>query len=160
LNPGTVVTAARQIVATSEGGGRLCRQSRPLRWWLFLSNYTTQTVRFNQYTFMLSLDVVGPGDSLSTVLIATPYWRDASWRESWQAVTATVAHSCDWMAAAPLLQLGSGWRQRRWSGIGFQQRWTKNLLFCFVFVFGLYLISLLISSAFSYKKNRQFSSIL
>jgi hypothetical protein len=34
--------------------------------------------RFNQYTFMLSLEVVGPGGSLSTVLIATPYWQDAS----------------------------------------------------------------------------------
>jgi hypothetical protein len=38
------------------------------------------------------------------VLIATPYWRDASWTESWQAATAT--------AAALLLQLGSGWRRR------------------------------------------------
>jgi hypothetical protein len=28
---------------------------------------------------MLSLEVVGPGGSLSTVLIATRYWRDASW---------------------------------------------------------------------------------
>jgi hypothetical protein len=30
--------------------------------------------------FMLSLEVVSPGDNLSTVLIATPYWRDANWR--------------------------------------------------------------------------------
>ncbi len=36
---------------------------------------------------MLSLEVVRPGDSLSMVLIATPYWQGASWRASWQAVT-------------------------------------------------------------------------
>ncbi len=41
---------------------------------------------------MLSLEVVGPGGSLSAVLIATPYKRDASWRVSWQAATATAAH--------------------------------------------------------------------
>ncbi len=35
-----------------------------------------------------------------------------------------AAHSCDRTAAAPLLRLGSGWRGRRWSGIGFQRRWT------------------------------------
>ncbi len=42
---------------------------------------------------MLSLEVMGPGDSLSTELIATPYGRDASWRGSWQAVTMTAASS-------------------------------------------------------------------
>jgi hypothetical protein len=41
---------------------------------------------------MLSLEVVGPGGSLSTVLIATPYRRDASWKVSCQAATATAAH--------------------------------------------------------------------
>ncbi len=41
---------------------------------------------------MLSLEVMGPGGSLSTVLIATPYRRDASWRVSWQAATATAAY--------------------------------------------------------------------
>jgi hypothetical protein len=41
---------------------------------------------------MLSLEVVGPGGSLSTVLVATPYRRDASRRVSWQAITATAAH--------------------------------------------------------------------
>jgi hypothetical protein len=44
----------------------------------FPCSYITQTVHFNQYTFMLSLEVMSPGGSLSTVLIATPYWRDAS----------------------------------------------------------------------------------
>jgi hypothetical protein len=38
---GTVATAMRRMVATSEGGGCPCRQSRPLRRWLFLSSYTT-----------------------------------------------------------------------------------------------------------------------
>jgi hypothetical protein len=38
---GTVATAARRMVATFEGGGRPCRQSRPVRRWLFLSSYTT-----------------------------------------------------------------------------------------------------------------------
>ncbi len=41
---------------------------------------------------MLSLEVMGPGGSLSTMLIATPYRRDASWRVSWQAATATAAY--------------------------------------------------------------------
>jgi hypothetical protein len=41
---------------------------------------------------MLSLEVMGPGGSLSMVLIATPYRRDASWRVSWQAATVTVAY--------------------------------------------------------------------
>jgi hypothetical protein len=41
---------------------------------------------------MLSLEVMGPGGSLSTVLITTPYRRDASWRVSWQAATATAAY--------------------------------------------------------------------
>ncbi len=36
--PGTVATAARRIVATSEGGGRPCRQSRPLRRGFFIAN--------------------------------------------------------------------------------------------------------------------------
>jgi hypothetical protein len=35
--PGTVATAARRMVATSEGGGRPCRQSRPLRRGLFIA---------------------------------------------------------------------------------------------------------------------------
>jgi hypothetical protein len=34
---GTVATAARRMVATSEGGGRPCRQSRPLRRGLFIA---------------------------------------------------------------------------------------------------------------------------
>jgi hypothetical protein len=41
---------------------------------------------------MLSLEVVGPGGSLSTVLIAMPYRRDASRRVSWQAITVTAAY--------------------------------------------------------------------
>jgi hypothetical protein len=68
--PGTVATAARRIVATSEGGGHPSRQSRQER------------LAYNQYSFMLPLEVVGPGGSLSTVLIATPYWRDVSRRVS------------------------------------------------------------------------------
>jgi hypothetical protein len=59
---------------------------------------------------MLSLEVVGPGDGLSTVLSATPYWRDVSWRVSWQAVMVMAAYSCDRMVAALLLRLGNGWR--------------------------------------------------
>ncbi len=57
----------------------------------FLYTYIT-IVRYNQPSFMLSLEVVGPGGSLSTVLVAMPYRRDASWRVSWQATTATAAY--------------------------------------------------------------------
>jgi hypothetical protein len=41
VGPGMVATAARLIVATSEGGGRPYRQSRPLQQWVLLSSYTT-----------------------------------------------------------------------------------------------------------------------
>ncbi len=57
---------------------------------------------------MLSLRGMDPGGSLSTVLIAKLYWRDASQRESWQAAMTTAADSCDRMAAALVLRLGSG----------------------------------------------------
>jgi hypothetical protein len=60
-DPGTVTTAARRIVAISEGGDRPSRQSHPER------------LAYNQFSFMLPLEVMGPGGSLSTVLIATPY---------------------------------------------------------------------------------------
>jgi hypothetical protein len=56
---------------------------------------------------MLPLEVVGPGGSLSTVLIATPYWRDASRRVSWHAATATAVSSCDRTATALVLRLGT-----------------------------------------------------
>ncbi len=48
---------------------------------------------------MLSLEVVGPGDGLSTAPSL--------------AVTATAAYSCDRTVAARPLQLGGGWRWRR-----------------------------------------------
>jgi hypothetical protein len=38
---GTVATAAGSTVATSEGGGRPSRQSRPERRWFFKGDYTT-----------------------------------------------------------------------------------------------------------------------
>ncbi len=87
--------ATRRIVATSEGGGCPSRQSRPER------------LAFYQCPFMLLLEVVGPGGSLSTVLIATPYWRDASRRVSWQAAKATAGSSCDRTATALVHRLGT-----------------------------------------------------
>ncbi len=107
----------RRIVATSEGGGRSSRQSRPERRWHFKGEYTTQTDCNNQYPFMLPLEVVGPGGSLSTVLIGMPYGRDASWRGSWLAATAMAAYSCDLTTAALVHRLGSGWRRQRRSGL-------------------------------------------
>jgi hypothetical protein len=63
----------------------------------FHSQYRTQTVsRFNQQPFMLSLEVMGPGDSLSTAPS--------------QAVTATAAYSCDRTVAALSLRLENYWR--------------------------------------------------
>jgi hypothetical protein len=109
--------AARRIVTTSEGGGRPSRQSRPERRWLFIGEYTTQTDSNSEYPFMLPLEVVGPGGSLSTVLIATPYGRDASWRESWLAATATAAYSCNLTTAALIHRLGSSRRRQRRSGL-------------------------------------------
>jgi hypothetical protein len=114
--PGTVAMAARRMVATSEGGGRPSRQSRPEWRWFFKREYTTETVRYNQCPFMLPLEVVGPGGSLLTALIATPYGRDASWRVSWQPATATAAYSCDRTTMVLVHRLGSGWRRQRRSG--------------------------------------------
>ncbi len=77
----------------------------------------------------------GPSGRLSTVLIATPYWRDASWRESWQAATATAALT--------------GRRQRsffNWEAAGggdgraasvFDSDGLKICLLVFVFIFDL-----------------------
>jgi hypothetical protein len=67
---------------------------------------------------MLPLEVMGPGGSLSTVLVTTPYWWDASRRVSWQATKATAAYSCDRTMAALVHRLGSGWRRQtaEWTG--------------------------------------------
>ncbi len=89
--PGTVATAARRIVATSAGGDRPCRQSCPERRRLSLLLHNNSLLK--QFSFMLPLEVMGPGGSLSTELIATPYGRDASWRVSWQAASMTAASS-------------------------------------------------------------------
>jgi hypothetical protein len=110
-DPGTVATAARRIVATSEGGGCPSRQSRPER----PANNAERPANY-QFSFMLPLEVMGPGGSLSTVLIATPNWRDASRRVSWQAATATAAYSCDRTTTELVHRLGSGWRQQRRRG--------------------------------------------
>jgi hypothetical protein len=50
---------------------------------------------------------MGPGGSLSTVLIAMLYWRDASRRVSWQAATATAVSISDRTAAALVHRLGT-----------------------------------------------------
>jgi hypothetical protein len=124
-DPGTVATAARRIVATSEGRGRPSRQSRPER------------LAYNQYSFMLPLEVMGPGGSLSTVLIATPYWQDASRRASWQAATATASHSCDRTTTALVHRLGAaggGNGGADW----FRRRRILNLFNLRVFVYFYY----------------------
>ncbi len=100
---------------------------------------------------MLPLEVVGPGGSLSTVLVATPYWQDTSQRESWQAATATAAYSCVRMTAALVHRLGSGG-----SGGAGQFRWRRILnLFLFHLVnYSSYsYIRISLYSAFSYEKN-------
>jgi hypothetical protein len=61
--PGEVATAARQIVVTSKDRGHPCCQSRPFVIPALKNLYTT--LYTNQYTFMLSLEVVDPGGSLS-----------------------------------------------------------------------------------------------
>jgi hypothetical protein len=77
---------------------------------------------------MLPLEVMGPGGSLSTELIATPYGRDASWRVSWQAATATAASS----ATRQLQRSSIGWKMAGGGNGGadrFRQRRNLNLLF-------------------------------
>jgi hypothetical protein len=62
-----MVAAARQIVATSENRGRPYRQSHPMTVAPYSSNTTGSHI--TQYTFMLSLEVMGPGGSLSMLLL-------------------------------------------------------------------------------------------
>jgi hypothetical protein len=73
-----VATAVRRTVELPKAGVILAVSLALYGGDFFLAVIQHKTVRFNQYTFMLSLEVMGPGGSLSTVLIATPYWRDAS----------------------------------------------------------------------------------
>ncbi len=98
---------------------------------------------------MLSLEVVGPGGSLSTVLIATPYRRDASWRVSWQAATATAVTSCDRTATALVHRLGSGCRRHWRSGLALtatDRNFSNSARFCIVF--GLFILICLYSAFF------------
>jgi hypothetical protein len=81
--PGVVVTAERRIVAKSDGGGRQRRQPRHMAWCFLFSVFFSSPSPAN--TFMLPLEVVDPGGSLSMSLVATAQWRDASRRVSWQA---------------------------------------------------------------------------
>ncbi len=54
---------------------------------------------------MLRLEVVGPGGSLSTLLLPCLIGETPS-RTFWQAATATVADICDWTTAVLVLRLG------------------------------------------------------
>ncbi len=76
---------------------------------------------------MLSLEVVGPGDGLSTVPS--------------QAATATAAYSCDRTVAALFHRLGNGWQWHWRCGTGFRWRWAQDLLYSFIFTYWI-LISL------------------
>jgi hypothetical protein len=105
---------------------------------IFIAN-TQQKQTDTFMPFMLSLEVVGPGYGLSMAPSATPHWRDASWRVSWQAVTATAAYSCDRAVAALLLRLEGGWRWRRRGGTGSDGDGLKISIYYFSFsYFGLF----------------------
>jgi hypothetical protein len=136
--PGTVATAARRIIATSEGGGRPSCQSRPER------------LAFYQCPFMLPLEVVGPGGSLSMALVATPYWRDASRRVSWQVAMATAESSCDQTATTlvhRLVMAGGGGGGGDW----FRRRRILNLfIVCSILIIRLVSFSNRIFGLFSY----------
>jgi hypothetical protein len=83
---------------------------------------------------MLSLEVMGPGGSLSTVLIATPYRRDTSWRVSWQAATATVAQ----VATGRLRRSSIGWEVAGGCTGGadwFRRRRILNFYLYFLYVY-------------------------
>jgi hypothetical protein len=66
--PGMMVTAARRVVATSDGGGRH-GASLAIRRGFSYSPYSS--LIFLAHTFMLPLEVMGLGGSLSTSLAAT-----------------------------------------------------------------------------------------
>ncbi len=57
----------RQIVPTSEDGGRPSRQSGPCM--ISAPRTLTQYLRQNQYTFMLPIEVMGPDGGLSMLLL-------------------------------------------------------------------------------------------
>jgi hypothetical protein len=66
--PGMMAMAARRIVPTFADGGHPCRQLRLCRTSAFNKPFTQYSTKSVQYTFMLSLEVTGPGGSLSMLL--------------------------------------------------------------------------------------------
>jgi hypothetical protein len=65
-----------------------------------------------QYMFMLAFELVRPGGSLSTLLIATPYWQDASRRVFWQVAMAAYKLQLDDDGATSWL-LGGYWQRQQ-----------------------------------------------
>ncbi len=92
-----MATAARRTVAASEGGGRPCRRSRPLRRGFFIANTQHKQSVVQSAAVHAVLKGDGPRGGLSTAPS--------------RAATATAAYSCDQaVAALSLLRLGCGWR--------------------------------------------------
>jgi hypothetical protein len=113
-----VALAARRKVATSEGGGRPSRQSRPER------------LAYHQYPFMLPLEVVGPGGSLSTVLIASPIGE--------MPVGGCIQLRPDGCGARPSAGDGGRWRRK---SDRFRRRRMLNLIIVFGLFFRMFNIS-------------------
>jgi hypothetical protein len=103
--PGTVAKGQGEIVATSEKEVVLSVTLVKKRW-RFLNSLQTQTVHILQYVFMLPLEVVGPSQSLSALLMPRFFQRDVRGR-SWKAATATAVHSCDETIAALVFGWGT-----------------------------------------------------
>ncbi len=115
------------MVATSEGGGRPCCQSRPLRWWSLHKLIHNR----NRPIHSISSRSCCPWRWLAQVTASQRFLAPRPIGEtpvgvSWQAVTATAAYSCDRTVAALLLRLGNGWRWQRRCGTGSGRRWAQD----------------------------------
>jgi hypothetical protein len=98
--PGMRAIAARRIVTTSDGGGH---HGANLAIWRGFSYSLYSSLIFPAHTFMLPLEVMGPGGSLSTLLKL----RLVARRQSESVLAGgivTAANSCDWTPTALVLR--------------------------------------------------------
>jgi hypothetical protein len=132
-----VATATRPIVATSEEGGCPCSQSRQYApvflLYRFCINSQSATISI---TFMLSLEVVGQGGSVSTLLMPCLICRmpvgEGLGRRQWRYTGATARHRRS--------SLGWGKNGGGNCSVVFFIRTAKDIkLWVFIFIFVSYL---------------------
>ncbi len=131
-NYGFISVAAKPVESSWHGGEAERRNFRQRRSSLqshLLKNdgfsstvLHTQSVHILQYAFMLPLEVVGPGGSLSALLM--PHFFSETQSES---VLAGGNSNGSIQLQPNFLRLGDGWWRQRWSSFDFLcPRWILN----------------------------------